>query len=283
VAVGLGNQLARGSRSAVYAWGHDAVAKVPFPSTPDSWIHDEAAYTAAVRAAGAPAPEFYGIELVDDRPASIYQRVGGRSMWDHICDRPATTPVHARALAELQAYLFTLVAPVSLPAMRDRLRAKIRLAARRVDPALDAALGAMPPQRAYRICHGDLHPGNVIMGHDGPVLVDWFDVSRGDPTADVARTALLLSAMRHGTASPRHLAGAGPEIVERTRREYLVAVGELVAPDLDELRRWQAVGAVARLAEGVEPDDLLAVWHAWRDTGSAVVLDDRSQVLEHRR
>lgn len=23
------------------------------------------------------------------------------------------------------------------------------------------------------VCHGDVHPGNVMMGHDGPVLLDW--------------------------------------------------------------------------------------------------------------
>jgi hypothetical protein len=48
VGVGLGEQLATGSRSAVFAWGRDAVAKVPFAATPEAWIHFEATYTAAV-------------------------------------------------------------------------------------------------------------------------------------------------------------------------------------------------------------------------------------------
>jgi Phosphotransferase enzyme family len=302
VAVGLGEELARGSRSAVFAWGRDAVAKVPFPSTPDGWIHYEALYTEAVHKAGAPAPELLGIESVGDRPASIYRRVGGSSMWKHITDVPGSIPAHARTLAELQAHLTTLVAPVSLPAMRDRLSGKIRVAARRWGSALLDALDALPIQPPSRLCHGDLHPGNVIMGRDGPVIIDWFDVSRGDPVADVARTVLLLSVVRDGAAGPSHLAGAGPEIVARTRWAYLAAANELLAPDPDELRRWEAVASVARLAEGLESDGLLDAWNDWRlatwpgvagrpDAStsvpaverSAIVLDDFAQVVEHRR
>lgn len=302
MAVGLGQELARGSRSAVFAWGRDAVAKVPFPSTPDGWIHYEALYTEAVYEAGAPAPELLGIETVDNRPASIYKRVGGSSMWEHIVQVPGSISAHARTLAELQAFLTTLVAPVSLPAMRDRLSAKIRVAARRWGASLVDALDAMPTQLPTRLCHGDLHPGNVIMGRDGPVIIDWFDVSRGDPTADVARTGLLLSVVRHGAAGPKHLAGAGPEIVERTKRAYLAAADELLAPDPDELRRWDAVAAVARLAEGLESEDLLDAWNDWRvatwpraagradgrtlvpaGERSGSVLDDHAQVVVHGR
>src|SRR6266508_1320100 len=106
-AVRLGKQLALGSRSAVFAWGNDAVAKVPFASTPEGWIHFEALYTAAVHDAGAPAPRLYGIEMVDGRAASIYERVRGRSMWEHMVAQPAAIPAYARSLAELQTRLFT--------------------------------------------------------------------------------------------------------------------------------------------------------------------------------
>ncbi len=44
------------------------------------------------------------------------------------------------------------------------------------------------------LCHGDLHPSNVILTDDGPMIVDWFDACRGEPVAEVARTSLLLLA-----------------------------------------------------------------------------------------
>jgi hypothetical protein len=276
VGVGLGEQLATGSRSAVFAWGRDAVAKVPFAATPASWIHFEAAYTAAVHAAGAPAPRFMGIEMIGGRAASIYERVDGRSMWEHMLEHPAQIAGHTRSLAELQAQLFTLVPPVTLPAQRDRLRCKIRDAASRVDPSLVGALELLPPAGPARLCHGDLHPGNVIMARDGPVIIDWFDAARGDHVADIARTSLLMSRRGHGPQGPGHLPGAQPDMLDLARDSYLDAVGDLISPDPNDVQRWEAVVAAARVAEGIAIDALLGIWHEWR---SALVGPGRSAVV----
>jgi hypothetical protein len=264
VGVGLGEQLATGSRSAVFAWGRDAVAKVPFAATPEAWIHYEALYAAAVHDAGAPAPRFMGIEMVDGRAASIYERVHGRSMWEHMLQHPAQLATYSRWLAELQAHLFTLVPPVALPAQRDRLTCKIRRASARVDLSLAAALELLPSPAPSRLCHGDLHPGNVIMASDGPVIIDWFDAARGSHVADIARTSLLMSTRAHGPSGPGHLPGAEPRMLDRARDSYLDAISDLVATDPADLRRWEAVVAVARVAEGIAADALLTIWSEWR-------------------
>jgi aminoglycoside phosphotransferase (APT) family kinase protein len=269
VGVGLGEQLATGSRSAVFAWGRNAVAKVPFAATPEAWIHFEALYSAAVHDAGAPAPRFHGIETIAGRAASIYERVHGRSMWEHMLDDPAQVATHTRLLAELQAHLFTLVPPVALPAQHDRLRCKIRVASSRVDPSLVTALELLPPPTPSRLCHGDLHPGNVIMASDGPVIIDWFDAARGDRIADIARTSLLMSRRGHSPNGPGHLPGAQPDMLDLARDSYLDAIADLSGPDPEDLRRWEALVAVARVAEGIATDALLAIWREWR-SGSSV-------------
>lgn len=266
--VRLGAELARGSRSSVFQWGRDAVVKVPFASTPEAWIHFEARYTAAVHDAGAPAPRFLGIETINGRAASVYQRVHGRSMWEHMLERPGEVPVLSRVLAQLQADLRLLVPPVSLPALRDRLTCKIRRASARFDPTLIAALELVSSDAASRVCHGDLHPGNVIMSPDGLVLIDWFDAARGDQIADVARTSLLMWARGHGPGGPSHLPGADHQLLDLLRDSYLEAVTDLVAPALIDLRRWEAVVAVARVAEGVATEALLTIWNEWRASSS---------------
>jgi aminoglycoside phosphotransferase (APT) family kinase protein len=269
VGVGLGEQLATGSRSAVFAWGRDAVAKVPFAATPEAWIHFEARYTAAVHDAGAPAPRFHGIETIGGRAASIYERVHGRSMWEHMLDSRVQIASHTRLLAELQAHLFTLVPPVALPALRDRLKCKIREASSRVDSSLATALELLPPTSPSRLCHGDLHPGNVIMASNGPVIIDWFDAARGDHVADIARTSLLMSRRAHGQNGPGHLPGAQQQVLDFARDSYLDAITSLVGPDPEDLGRWEAVVAVARVAEGVAIDALLAIWHEWGSAPAA--------------
>jgi aminoglycoside phosphotransferase (APT) family kinase protein len=252
----------------VFAWGRGAVAKVPFSSTPEQWIHFEARYTAAVHDAGAPAPRLLGIETVNGRAASIYERVDGRSMWDLMLEHPGEVGVHTRSLAELQIHLFSLVPPVAVPVLRDRLKCKIRRASKLVDPALAVALGAIPSDGSSRLCHGDLHPGNVIMSTRGPILIDWFDVARGDPLGDIARTSLLTWARAHRPDGPRHLPGSDPLLLDRVHDSYLAAINHLAAPDPTELRRWGAVAAVARVAEGVAIDALRGIWSEWRSTSS---------------
>ena len=41
--------------------------------------------------------------------------------------------------------------------------------------------------------HLDLHPLNVLMGPDGPVVIDWTNARPGPPGLDVAMTALILA------------------------------------------------------------------------------------------
>ncbi len=101
------------------------------------------------------------------------------------------------------------------------------------------------------------------MSPDGPVIVDWFDSSRGDPVGDVARSSLVLLA--DGAEPPRHLPGADPATLERLTAAYLARIGEYRDVPADVLGRWQAVNAVARMAEGVTPDMLLEVWRRFQE------------------
>jgi aminoglycoside phosphotransferase (APT) family kinase protein len=255
----LGDVVARGSRSVVHAYGSGAVIKVPKPATPASWIRAEADYVEAVRAVGAPAPALLGMEEIFGRPASVWEHVEGPLLWQQVVDRPDRSAAIGRALAEVQLALFELVTPVTLPDQRDRLSSKIRWSAANVDASLAAALDILPGRTATpRLCHGDLHPSNVIVSKDGPVLVDWFDACRGDRVADVARSSLTL--LSHGATTPSHLPGSDTRTLAVLTRAYLSRMQESleIAPRL--FSRWQAVNAVARLAEGMSREPLLEVW-----------------------
>lgn len=263
MAIRLGDLVARGTRSTVHAYGRGAVVKVPDPSTPGSWIHFEAQYTEAARVAGAPAPRLLGIEQIGGRPASVWERVEGTSMWQHVVDRPDRGPELGRLLANVQLRLFALVPPVTLPRQRDRLVSKIRRAASE-DPSLAGALDLLPDQAdPSRLCHGDLHPSNVILGRGEPMIVDWFDASRGDPVADVARTTLTL--LGEGGSTPRHLPGCDRATLGVLTEAYLSRLRAQLAIADDLFARWRAVNAVARLAEGVPPSALLEVWKRFED------------------
>jgi aminoglycoside phosphotransferase (APT) family kinase protein len=269
VARPLGELVARGTRSWIHAYGRGAVVKVPHPSTPTEWIHSEAEYTEAVRAAGAPVPRLLGIEQVSGRAASVWERVEGTSMWQRVIDQPSQSTELGQLLAAVQCALFELVPPVTLPNQRDRLVSKIRRSAAAIDASLARALDLLPDRSGPpRLCHGDLHPSNVILGNHGPVIVDWFDASRGDPVADVARTALTL--LGDGASPPRHLPGSDRRTLAALTEAYLSRLGATLEVEPALLARWQAVQAVARMAEGVPCGALFEVWRKFvRADGSA--------------
>ena len=255
----LGDVVARGSRSSVHAYGRGAVIKVPKPATPASWILAEAKYVEAVRAVGAPAPALLGMEQVFGRPATVWERVDGPSLWQLVVDRPGRSAELGRRLADVQLALFELIPPVTLPDQRDRLTSKIRWSAANLDPSLGAALELLPEQTGSpRLCHGDLHPSNVLVSDDGPVLVDWFDASRGDRVADVARSSLTL--LGEGAATPSHLPGSDRRTLAVLTQAYLSRLQESLDIPAGLLSRWQAINAAARLAEGVPREPLLEVW-----------------------
>jgi aminoglycoside phosphotransferase (APT) family kinase protein len=255
----LGDVVARGSRSLVHAYGRGAVVKVPKPTTPDGWIRAEAEYVEAVRAVGAPAPELLGMEEIFGRPASVWERVEGHLLWQEVVERPHRSAKVGGRLAEVQLALFDLVPPVTLPDQRDRLTSKIRWSAANVDASLGVALELLPARTDRpRLCHGDLHPSNVIVSKDGPVLVDWFDACRGDRVADVARSSLTM--LGDGAATPSHLPGSDHRTLAVLTQAHLSRLQESLDISPGLLSRWQAINAAARLAEGVPREPLLEVW-----------------------
>jgi aminoglycoside phosphotransferase (APT) family kinase protein len=255
----LGDLVARGTRSSIHAYGRGAVVKVPHPSTPTGWIRFEARYADAARAAGAPVPRLLGIEQMSGRAASVWERVQGTSMWQQVIDQPKRSVELGRLLADVQLALFELVPPVTLPNQRDRLVSKIRWSAATVDSSLARALDLLSAGVSQpRLCHGDLHPSNVILGHHDPVIVDWFDASRGEPIADVARTSLTL--LGDGGKAPRHLPGSDRRTLASLTEAYLSRLRVPLEIGNELFARWQAIQAVARMAEGVPRDALLDVW-----------------------
>ncbi|MCR8642935.1 aminoglycoside phosphotransferase family protein [Paenibacillus sp. N1-5-1-14] len=42
------------------------------------------------------------------------------------------------------------------------------------------------------LCHGDFHPGNILLSNGHPMVIDFMNVCHGDLFYDVARTVFLV-------------------------------------------------------------------------------------------
>lgn len=142
-----------------------------------------------VRSEGFPAPEVFDVS--DDGREMVRERIDGPTMVEHGVTRPWRIPTMGRELAGLHVARHRLAAPSWLP---------------------QAPFGL-----GYRLVHLDLHPLNVLIGRDGPIVIDWTNAARGEPLADVALTWALIAA---GEVTARHL----PSLLHAVgRRQFLRA------------------------------------------------------------
>ena len=257
-----GELLAHGNTADIWALSATTVVKLLRPGIPEHWAQVEADITSRVHAAGLPAPAVDGVVTMDGRPGVLLERVGGQTMWDRMRDSPSDLAHLVRTLVDLQMQLHDTTIH-GIPDLADRVRRKIGEALS-LSPAergaAARALGTLP--RGSSLCHGDFHPCNVLFSQRGVVVVDWFDAANGHPSADYARTSLLMRA--DSGADLTHLPGSRVDPASAVRRAYL---DELLSRDLvdeGELARWEAVLAAARLAEPVEKEHLLRLWFGWR-------------------
>jgi serine/threonine protein kinase len=126
-----------------------------------------AAETEMMRVAGEHGIRVPAVHEV--RPdALVMELVAGPTMLDRIARRPWEMGWAARVIADLHERLHAI--------------------------AFDGAT----------LVHFDLHPDNVLLGRDGPVLIDWTNARAGDADADVALTWLI--ARTSGGIGGRHFA-----------------------------------------------------------------------------
>lgn len=107
-------------------------------------------------------------------------------------------------------------------AMLDHLRARaVELGRDDVATALTRLEADAPTVQAEVLCHGDLHPLNVLERDGEIVLIDWSGALVADPCFDLAFTELLLA--NPPVALPRVLAPVGPWVGRVLARRFLAA------------------------------------------------------------
>jgi tRNA A-37 threonylcarbamoyl transferase component Bud32 len=163
-----GPLIGRGRAADVYALDADRVLRryrSPYSCTA------EADLMRYLRQVGYPVPAVLAAHGRD----LVLERLHGRDMLADLASRPWRVSRHARTLAGLHDRLHRVAAPDGLP---------------------------QPFGPGGQVLHMDLHPANVMLTADGPVVIDWSDASAGPAGADVATAYLIMASSDVDTAPP---------------------------------------------------------------------------------
>ena len=248
-------KIAEGREAEMFAWEDGAILRLMREAGTEQRNQWQAAAIEAARSRGVRVPAVLGATTMMGRPGLIMERIEGPDMLTLIGRRPWATFRVGRICGEVHAQLHEVRAPSAIPPLKEMLKRRIE------------STGELPPHLAEfalevldglpdgdRLCHGDFHPGNILLAGDEPVVIDWSNALRGDPMADVARTRMML---RLGEPPPgtsfalRLMALIGRNLLLSLYQRSYRRARPL---DMAAVKRWEIPIAAARLAEGIEEE-----------------------------
>jgi len=190
----LGEKIGEGASADIHAWAPGQVVKL-FKALPDRRLsRHEAQMTRAAFAAGLPAPEVFGEITLYGRFGIVLSRFDGPTLLQLLQTGAVTRDQAGEILATLALAIHKTPPPPDVISQRDLIHAVVQspgnLLPKPLAPGVLALLERLPPEDG--LCHGDLHPGNVIMTAAGPRLIDWTWARRAGAALDLAHCHVVL-------------------------------------------------------------------------------------------
>lgn len=242
-----------GRTAEVFLHGHGQVLKLYRASGQPPGVEEEFMAGRLAHELGLPVPRPFGLLRQGGRTGILYEYLHGGTVLDAIRGRPFDQLRALGLLARLQ-HAINAHAVSGLVNQRGALRHRID-GARVPDGLRRAALAALArlPEGSC-LCHGDLHPGNVILAPEGPQVIDWQNATVGHPAGDVARTALLL---RYGRLDLGCLGQHLPLGAARAALAwcYVERRRQMGGPTHEEVAAWRLPLLVARLYGQAAPNE----------------------------
>ena len=178
------------TRKTVYREGDTAV-KVFDSDYAKYDVLNEALNQARVENIGINVPKILEVRTIDGKWAIVSDYIEGDTLAQLMEKNPDKKDEYLELFVDLQLSVQSKTCPL-LNSLKDKMNRKISQAnldaTTRYD--LHTRLEGMPKHN--KVCHGDFNPSNIIIAEGGtPYILDWSHVTRGNASADAARTYLL--------------------------------------------------------------------------------------------
>lgn len=208
-------------------------------------VLNEALNHARVEDTGLNIPRLHEVKKIDGKWAIVIDYIEGKTLQQLMEENPQRKEEYIEKLVDIQMKILSRRVPL-LNKLRDKMHSKISMteldATTRYE--LHTRLDSAP--RHNKVCHGDLHPSNIIITADGSeYIIDWAHVTQGNGAADAARVYLLLT-----LDGERELA-----------EKYLTAFCLKTDTAIQYVQQWIPIVAASQLTKGKEEErELLLSW-----------------------
>ena len=185
----LGGVIGIGNTATVYEWNERKILKLFHQGYPKEAVEREFRNVQALSSMDFSKPKAYEIVSYNGQLGIIYDRIEGELLLDRV--------MKTGDVQECAVYMASLHRKIlrnnisNVPSYKNFLRENI-LSAENLNEKEEilSLLDRLPDGNT--LCHGDFHPGNIIISNGQAIVLDFMNICYGHFLYDVARTVFLV-------------------------------------------------------------------------------------------
>lgn len=244
--------FAQGGQAEIYELDKDKVIRVLRNTEDEEFLKVEMSIMKSLKEKGKAVPKVYEYLKIEGRPSLIMEKLNGDTMLAEMKKNPLHILNKSQKLAELHIETADSAEGLGMLSINDRaayLIPKAEMLDHELKEFVLDILAELP--RGNDICHGDFHPGNIIIANGQYYVIDWSGATSGEKLSDIAHTYLLL---RNTPKIPgknnlqNFIIGYSASIISG---RYLSTCKKLYPFDLSEFSKWMVVRAAERVYYGM--------------------------------
>jgi thiamine kinase-like enzyme len=230
-----------GNTATVYEWGSTKVVKL----FRDGYSYQDAVReyenAMAVNDMDFPKPKAYEFITYEGKNGIVYDKVTGESLLDWTL-RTGNLQDCANLMAKAhEAILKNDIRNV--PDYKDFLIHQIKKASITKEERIKALHLADQLEDGTTLCHGDFHPGNIMLSQGSISVIDFMNICRGNRLYDIARTVYLIE------YTPVPAGADNPEEVRTQKKTLSRLYLEQMNLTKDHIKDYLSAISVARMGE----------------------------------
>lgn len=186
-----GKIIGVGNTATVYEWVEGKVLKLFYQGYSKEAVEREFRNANAIRNMDFEKPKAYEIIFCEERMGIIYDRVDGESLLDWV--------IRTGDVKECAVYMAKLHKAIvrnrinNVPNYKEFLKRNIVDGTSANSKKREEGLQMLDKLLdGNTLCHGDFHPGNILISDGNIMVIDFMNVCHGDFLYDVARTVFLV-------------------------------------------------------------------------------------------
>lgn len=208
-------------------------------------VLNEALNQARMETLGLNIPKIHEVTMVDGKWAIVSDHIEGKTLSQLMVAHPEKKNEYIELMVDVQMSIHSNTCR-ELTRLKDKMYRKIGESGLDKNAVYDlrTRLEGMPKHR--KLLHGDLCPSNIIITDDGtPYVIDWAHATRGNASADVARSYLVFCL----------------NYDKETADYYLDLFCKKSGTDKRYVQSWMPIVAASQLVKGkAEERDFLLSW-----------------------